>query len=109
MPIKTVTYWRQQGAPITPRRVNDLAAIEKWRQTREFNVDRMSVATSNHYLRAVKFFAHWLVRERQTAKNVFEPISSLNAKVDARHERRSLAEEAFNDLVKATRRCKRKF
>jgi len=35
----------------------------------------MSIATSNHYLRAVKSFGSWLVRERRWSENPFRYLS----------------------------------
>ena len=32
MAERTISYWRRQGAPIRPRRPNDLAAIASWRR-----------------------------------------------------------------------------
>ena len=85
----TVTYWRRQGAPIVPRKRNDLAAIARWKAERDTR-EGLSIATSNAYLTAAKGFCRWLVRERRAAENPLSHLSALNAKPDIRRERRAL-------------------
>ena len=60
-----------------------------------------SIASSNHYLRAVKMFTRWLVRDRRTQEDRLIGLSLLNAKVDLRHERRTLPPEELAELLKA--------
>jgi hypothetical protein len=62
---RTVTFWRQSGAPIQPRKPNDLATIDRWRREKLADRETMSVATSNHYLRAMKTFGDWLIHARK--------------------------------------------
>lgn len=88
--IQTVQKWRKEGAPIRPKKENDLAAIARWVQQREAEKEGMSIGTSNHYMRSVKSFGAWLVRERRWAENPFAYMSELNAKTDVRHDRRTL-------------------
>jgi len=103
---RTVTYWREHGAPIKPRRRNDLQAIARWR--REFlKGDGISAATSNHYLTAVKTFANWLVKFRRAPDNPFRHLSKLNAETDVRRERRVLSDAEFSALVGAARGSKK--
>jgi integrase len=99
----TVTHWRQQGAPITPRRPNNLAAIARWLAAREAARPGISIATSNAYLTAFKSFCRWLVRKGRLDKNPFEHVQALNARTDVRLERRTLPAEEFRQLLETTR------
>ena len=107
--VSTVTYWRRQGAPIRPRKKNDLEAIWRWRIQRKQAERGQSIATSNHYLRAVKSFGRWLVRERRLQENPFAHLSLLNAQTDVRRERRTLSPSEFVAFIEATRRSERSF
>jgi integrase len=61
----------------------------------------LSVQTSNHYLRAIKQFSRWLVRDRRTNDDVLAHLSMMNVKVDRRHDRRALLPEEFARLIAA--------
>ena len=64
----------------------------------------VSVASSNHYLRAVKAFSAWLSgNEQRLARDVLKHLSTLNAETDRRHERRSVPAEEFRWLLECTR------
>jgi integrase len=62
----------------------------------------VGVATSNHYLVAVKAFSKWLVRDRRAAADPLAHLSRQNADVDVRHPRRALAEGVFARFIDAT-------
>ncbi len=100
----TVTYWRRRGAPITPRSENDLAEIARWRRDVQATGAGISASTSNHYLRSVKSFGTWLVREQRLATNPFSHLATVNTRVDVRRERRVSNPEEFSRLVGAARR-----
>jgi len=59
------------------------------------------VQTSNHYLRAIKQFSRWLVRDRRAHDDPLAHMSRMNVAVDRRHDRRALSEEEFARLVQA--------
>ncbi len=61
----------------------------------------LSVASSNHYLVAVKSFGHWLVKDRRGPENPFAHLSRLNGRVDVRHERRALTQKELGGLIGA--------
>ncbi len=63
--------------------------------------DGRSAQTYNHYLRAVKQFTRWLVRERRTVIDPLSHLSRVNTRTDRRHDRRSLSSDEFQRLVKA--------
>jgi len=100
--LHTVMHWRRLGAPLIPRRDNELAPIDQWRRANVAANEPMSIATSNHYLRAVKSFGGWLVRSRRLPSHPFVHLSALNARTDIRHERRTITAEEFDRLIVAT-------
>ena len=69
-------------------------------------VPGLSVASSNHYLTAIKGFARWLVKDRRTAENQLVHVSRLNGEDDIRRSRRSLSEAEFGQLLNAARNGK---
>jgi integrase len=61
-----------------------------------------AVATSNHYLTAVKGFTRWLARNNRIAADPLAFLCRQNPDVDVRRERRALREDAFARFVGAT-------
>jgi hypothetical protein len=49
-----------------------------------------SIASSNHYLRAVKMFSRWLVRDRRNDDDRLTHLSRMNVELDRRRVRRPL-------------------
>lgn len=64
-------------------------------------VQGRSIQTSNNYLRAIKSFARWMVRNKRMLANPLEGLSMLNARTDRRHDRRPLSDEEFALLLRA--------
>ena len=60
-----------------------------------------SLQTCNHYLKKIKSFCHWLVREGRLQRNPIAAFACFNAEVDRRHLRRSLSYDEFGYLLKA--------
>ena len=69
----------------------------------------LSVASSNHYLVAVKSFGHWLVKDRRGPENPFAHLSRLNGRVDIRHERRALTQKELGGLIGAVEKSDETF
>ena len=65
-------------------------------------VARFGIASSNHYLTAMKAFSRWLVTDRRTADNRLAHLSRINADTDVRRERRHLSQEEFGKLLSTT-------
>jgi site-specific recombinase XerC len=63
----------------------------------------------NAYLRAVKSFAAWLERDRRTADSPLSHLSAGNAKLDPRHERRTLPVEELRLLLQAAKNSTKDF
>jgi len=84
--------------------VADLAAgpvecyLMDLRQRKEKGI---SAQTSNHYLRAIKQFSRWLVRDRRMKDDPLAYMSLLNVSTDRRHDRRAVSEEEFRLLIEA--------
>jgi len=61
----------------------------------------LSIQTSNHYLKALKAFTRWLVRNLRMKLNPLDIIEPLNVRTDRRHDRRALSMEEFMLLLQA--------
>ncbi len=95
------------------RRLADIkpAAVASWladeREPTKDNdgntVPGLSVASSNHYLTAIKGFTRWLVKDRRSPENPLAHLSRLNGEDDIRRSRRCLSEADFGRLLKAAR------
>jgi site-specific recombinase XerD len=84
--------------------ISDLSpsAVIQW-LAEERKAGRLGIKTSNYYLRDMKAFCRWLVRDRRTNDNPLVHLSGMNAAVEASRERRTLTEEDFAALVTAAK------
>tara|TARA_R100000750_G_C2343891_1_gene95414 strand:+ start:107 stop:850 length:744 start_codon:yes stop_codon:yes gene_type:complete len=64
----------------------------------------ISTGTANHYVRAVKCFTGWLLRERYLTSDPFVGLRGSNAKSDRRKIRRPITDEEFRRLVSDTQK-----
>jgi len=62
-----------------------------------------SIQTSNHYLRAIKQFTRWLVKDRRSGEDSLAFVAMLNIATDRRHDRRPLTEEQLGLLMNAAK------
>ncbi len=60
------------------------------------------IATVNHYLRAIKMFTRWLVRDRRTNDDRLVHLSIMNPDSDRRRVRRPLLPDEFEWLLRVT-------
>jgi len=60
-----------------------------------------SVGTCNHYLRAMKMFCCWLVKDSRTNNDPVTHLSAMNAETDRRRVRRALSPEEFDLLLRS--------
>jgi len=60
-----------------------------------------SAASSNHYLRAIKMFTRWLVKDRRSPDDPLVHLSQMNVDADRRRIRRPLSMEEFARLLKS--------
>lgn len=62
----------------------------------------VGIETTNHYTVAIKSFFKWLVKNRRIGSDPLVHLSTLNADVDVRHERRALTAAEFGMFLDAT-------
>ncbi len=60
-----------------------------------------STQTSNHYLRAIKQFTRWLVKDRRASDDALAHMAMLNVSTDRRHDRRPFSEEELTAILQA--------
>jgi len=90
--------------------IGDITAsrVETWLADRRRN--GMSMATSNHYLRAIKSFIGWLVKDRRAPDNPLVVLSALPlTEQDKKHRRRALTDAEVVALVNAASASDRSF
>lgn len=63
----------------------------------------MSNAGVNNYLKSMKSFCNWLVRNHRLERDPLSALSRFNERLDVRHKRRALSPEEFAALLTATR------
>ena len=86
--------------------------VANWLKKQRDNKDkkkRFGVATSNHYLVAVKSFGNWLLKSERLERNPFVHLSRLNSKVDVRVKRRALDPEELTRLIDAAQLSTKRF
>src|SRR5262249_30995218 len=66
-------------------------------------------ATVNHYLRSIKSFLPWLVKDRRTPDNPLAHLADFDATGDIRHRRRALTAGELSALLAATLSSPRAF
>ena len=95
-------------------KIKRCTAFNQWQKIRQLRVSdvenflldlrenhHLSIQTSNHYLKALKAFARWLVRNQRMKTNVFDIVEPLNVRTDRRHDRRALLMDEFMLLMQA--------
>jgi len=83
--------------------IGDISASSALEFLGRLRRDGLSAQTYNHYLKSVKQFTRWLVRDHRTATDALVHLSKLNVSTDRRHDRRALTIEEFGRLVAAAR------
>jgi len=61
----------------------------------------LSIETSNHYLRGLKTFVHWLVARNRLTRDPLLEVKTLNSQTDRRHDRRALSAQELTRLLDA--------
>lgn len=79
----------------------DLSASRVQTFLAQLRADGTSIQTSNHYLRAIKQFSRWMVRDRRAGDDPLAHIAMLNVSTDRRHDRRPLTNAEFTVLLEA--------
>ena len=100
--VKLVVYRAERIIEACRVRIlTDLSASRVQKFLADLRADGLSIQTSNHYLRAIKQFSRWLVRDRRAGEDPLVFISMLNVATDRRHDRRPLTEVEFSALIAA--------
>lgn len=81
--------------------IRDISASGTQRYLADLRTGGLSAQTSNHYLRAIKQFSRWLVRDRRMPDDPLAHLAMLNVKTDRRHDRRALTADEFSRLIDA--------
>jgi integrase len=68
-----------------------------------------SEQTCNHYLRAIKQFARWLVKSKRMAENPLDNLSARNVQTDRRHDHADLCPDELGAVLGAAQRSTRTF
>jgi len=76
--------------------------VERYLAKLRDNGNGISAQTSNSYLKAIKQFCRWLVRDRRATESPVAHLSGVNVKLDRRHDRRNLTAEQLVALLEAT-------
>jgi hypothetical protein len=67
------------------------------------------IQTANYYLREIKAFCRWLVKDRRTDDNPFAHMQGGNARQDRRHDRRPLPLDELRSILQAALQSTKEF
>jgi integrase/recombinase XerD len=81
--------------------IDDLSSSRIQEYLAQLRGKNKSIASSNHYLRAIKMFSRWLVRDRRTADDRLAHLSKMNTETDRRRIRRPLTMQEFQMLLES--------
>jgi site-specific recombinase XerD len=84
-------------------RIGDISASRVQHYLANLRAGGRSVSCSNHYLRAMKMFTRWLVRDRRATDDALAHLSMLNADLDIRRQRRTLDQAELTRLIQKTK------
>ena len=102
--VRLVTYRAKQIIDSCKSKVaSDLTASRVQSFLADLREQGKSIQTSNHYLRAIKQFSRWLVKDRRAHDDPLAFIAMLNVSTDRRHDRRPLTEAEFTALLQVAR------
>src|SRR5262249_45512618 len=82
-------------------RITELSASRVQEFLAQLRSRGRSIASSNHYLRAIKMFTRWLVRDRRATEDRLAHLSRMNAETDRRRVRRPFSLDSFVKLLEA--------
>jgi integrase/recombinase XerD len=89
------------------RFISDITAGDAMQFLADLRRKGRSIQTCNHYLKAVKQFTAWLVRDRRTLTDELAHVKRQNVATDRRHDRRALSHDEFTSLVAAAHNGRR--
>lgn len=80
----------------------DPVRLSKWLAA-ERAASRLTLTTSNYYLRDLGIFLNWCKKNGRFPANPVEHVQPVNAALEDHRERRILSDEEFGELVRAAR------
>ena len=83
------------------QRITDISASRVHGYLADLRAGQKSITTSNHYLRAIKMFSRWLVRDRRTMEDRLAHLSQMNEELGRIRIRRPISMEEFVLLLAA--------
>ncbi len=89
----------ERVADLSPSAI--MGAIQHLRAPGVVTADGLSAKTASHYVRAIKSFTRWLVRDKRTATDPLSHLAGFNADTDRRRVRRDLTPEEVARLIDA--------
>lgn len=98
----SITNVQRVTASLNWRHISDFSVSDLNNWIADQKTEGMSAQTINHYLRAVKGFCGWLVKEKRITENPVTHLPILNVKTDRRVERRALTVDEIGGLLAAT-------
>ncbi len=66
----------------------------------------LSIQTSNHYLRSIKQFTRWMVKDQRNGDDPLAFIAMMNVRTDRRHDRRPLTDAELKAVLEAAQKGK---
>jgi len=85
--------WSDISANVVSRYLNDLESIEG-----------IGKRTRNYYLKAIKHFCRWMVKQRKASESPLEHLDCVSVKTDdTRHNRRALSPDEIRSLLETTK------
>jgi hypothetical protein len=81
--------------------VGDLSASRVQAFLADLREEGKSIQTSNYYLRSIKQFTRWLVKDRRASDDPLAHVAMLNASMDRRHDRRPLSDVELTAILQA--------
>jgi len=74
--------------------------VEAW-LAQERRAERLSITTSNYYLRDTKSFFRWLVEDERADRHPLQSLKPLNTEVEDHRQRRCLPGDDFQEFLAA--------
>ncbi|MCA9058289.1 MAG: tyrosine-type recombinase/integrase [Planctomycetaceae bacterium] len=86
--------------------IGDLLASRVTAFLAELRKGGISIQTSNHYLRSIKQFTRWMVKDQRTNDDPLAFIAMMNVRTDRRHDRRPLTDAELKAVLEAAQKGK---
>lgn len=87
--------------------IGDISASGALDYLGDLRTNGRSAQTYNHYLKSIKQFTRWLVRDHRTPMDPLVHLSKLNVATDRRHYRRAVSPDEFARLIDAAENGKK--